>query len=103
MVLKKSQHLGKWDYRFIVINSEGLFSYRNPNEPYTLCIKGKSLKYIWTRFDMEKGHLVVKLKHGIDKTEFAIPVVNYCLRNEHNWLWPFYRLLMENNIMHFLK
>ena len=31
MLLKRSQHLKRWDARFIAITPEGLFSYRNPN------------------------------------------------------------------------
>ena len=56
-----------------------------------------SVKYIWTRFDFENNHLIVKIKHGLDKTEFGIPIMDFCVKNENNWLWAFYRMLREAN------
>lgn len=35
---KKSQVLGKWEERFIVINKDGIFSYKKFNEKYTMHI-----------------------------------------------------------------
>ena len=103
LLLKRSRYLKKWQTRFIIITPEGLFSYRNPNEPFSFSLKSIHVKYIWSRFDIENGCLVIKIMHGMEKTEFAIPIMNYCIKSERNWLWAFYRLLMERNIMHRLK
>lgn len=37
--------------RYTVISPEGLFTYRNVNNPYTYCVKAGSVKYLWSRFD----------------------------------------------------
>lgn len=45
------------------------------------------------------SHLIIKVKHGGMKTEFAIPVLDFCLNEDPaNWLFSFYRLLMEHKI-----
>ena len=98
MIFKRSQHLKKWEARFITINPEGLFSYKSANEPPSFSIKAINAKYIWTRFDIHNQQLVIKIKHGIDQTEFAIPITNYCRKSMHNWLYGFYRMIMERNI-----
>lgn len=95
---KRSQHLKKWEARYIVINHEGLFSYKNPGENYSFSIKAASTKYIWTRFEIFNEQLIIKIKHGLEQTEFAIPIVNYCRKSTNNWLFSFYRMVMERNI-----
>ena len=92
-LMKRSQHFKKWENRFVIINADGLFSYKDPNKTYSFIIKTSSVKYIWTRFDIQNKHLIVKVKHGLDKTEFAIPIVNFMQASEANWLWPFYQML----------
>lgn len=47
---KKSQVLGKWDERLIVIKNDGLYSYKSWNEKHTMFISRYSVKEIWTRF-----------------------------------------------------
>ena len=37
-MLKKSQYLGKWEERLIIIDDKGLFSYKKANEKYTMSI-----------------------------------------------------------------
>jgi hypothetical protein len=42
---------------------------------------------------------VVKVKHKGEKTEFAIPTVDYCMKEDaNNWLFAFYRLLLEHKV-----
>lgn len=52
------------------------------------------MKYIWSRLELESGFLVLKIKHGFAKTEFAIPVNNFACRGCKNWLFDFYRMLI---------
>lgn len=47
---------------------------------------------MWTRFDLINDHLVIKLKHGLKKTEFGIPIANFSYPHYKNWLYYFYRL-----------
>lgn len=75
-----------------------MFSFKNPGENYSFSIKAENAKYIWTRFDMHNNNLVIKIKHGLEKTEFAIPIVNYCQKGKDNWLYAFYRMIMAKNI-----
>ena len=51
-IYKKSQIMGKWVKRFIVVKHNGIFSYKNPHLPEnpSFSIHQKSIKYIWTRF-----------------------------------------------------
>ena len=97
-LLKQSQHFKKWEERYIIINPDGLFSYKNPNESYSFHIKTKNAKYLWTRFDIQNGKLIIKLKHSLEQTEFGIPITDFCVKSNHNWLWAFYRMIMEKNI-----
>ena len=98
MIFKRSQHLKRWESRYIAINPEGLFSYKSPNESSSFSIKAVNAKYIWTRFDIHNQHLVIKIKHGLERTEFGIPINNYCRKSTSNWLFGFYRMIMERNI-----
>jgi hypothetical protein len=41
---KKSQVLGKWEERFIVINREGIYSYKKFNEKHTIHIAMGSIR-----------------------------------------------------------
>lgn len=38
MIYKCSKYRKKWEKRYILINNEGIFSYRNPKENYTVAI-----------------------------------------------------------------
>jgi hypothetical protein len=49
---KKSQVLGKWEERFIVINKEGIYSYKKFHEKHTIHIAVGSIKEMWTRLDI---------------------------------------------------
>lgn len=98
LIFKRSQHFKKWEPRYIAINSEGLFSYKSVNDAPSFSIKAVSTKYIWTRFDIHNQQLVIKIKHGLEQTEFAIPISNYCRKNAQNWLFGFYRMIMERYI-----
>jgi hypothetical protein len=83
----------------VVINTEGLFSYRKPQENYSVHIASADMEELWTNFERVGEKLVVKVKHRGEITQFAIPVLDYCLRDEErNWLFAFYRLLMEHRI-----
>mgnify|MGYP000866549187 FL=1 len=94
-IYKKSQVLGKWDRRFVIINKRGLYSFKDQNEiKPTFSINAEDMKYMWTRFDIEMGDLVIKVKYGSSKTEFAIPIINF-MERKNNWLFAFYRLIIE--------
>jgi hypothetical protein len=43
---------------------------------------------------MELGDLIIKIKFGSTKTEFAIPIVNFLAR-KNNWLFAFYRMMID--------
>lgn len=94
-IYKKSQVFGKWERRFIIINKQGLYSFKDQNEVKpSFTIKAEDMKYMWTRFDIEMGDLIIKVKYGSSKTEFAIPIVNFMERRS-NWLFAFYRMIIE--------
>lgn len=94
-ILKKSQVLGNWETRFVVIKKDGIYSYKdcNTQAPHSFYINNSNIKYIWTRFDIHEKFLVIKIKHGVYKTEFGIPITNYLIRNGSNWLYNFYRAI----------
>lgn len=94
-IYKKSQILGNWESRFIVIKTDGIYSYLDNNtaKTHTFEIPSETVKYIWTRFNFHQGFLIIKVKHGISKTEFAIPVTCFSNREARNWLYSFYRIL----------
>lgn len=91
-ILKKSQMLGKWEERFIVINKEGIYSYKKFNEKHSMYIPNGQIREIWTRFEIIENMLIVKMEYGGTKTEFGIPITNFLSPTaKHNWLWEFYR------------
>lgn len=94
-ILKKSQHLKIWKQRYVVIKKEGIYSYRSHNreQNHSFFIPRANIKYIWTRLDFIHKFLVLKVKHGIYQTEFAIPISKYSCRNCKNWLYEFCRML----------
>ena len=47
---KKSQVLGNWEERFILINKEGIFSYKKFNQKHSMFIAAGSINEMWTRF-----------------------------------------------------
>lgn len=88
---KKSQVIGKWEERFIVINKEGLFSYKKFNEKHSWSIASGTIKEIWTRFEIQDNLLIVKVHHGSKKTEFGFPLADFV--NCSNWLFHFYCMM----------
>ena len=64
-IYKKSQHLGNWCLRYVAINNEALYSYRDPKHSPTLIIKNSKVRGIWTRFDIHNGYLIIKMRHGV--------------------------------------
>lgn len=94
-IYKKSQIFGKWERRFVIINRSGLYSFKDQTEiKPSFSIKAEDMKYMWTRFDVEMGDLVIKVMYGSTKTEFAIPITNF-MERKHNWLLAFYRLMID--------
>lgn len=89
--------MGNWESRFIVIKADGIYSYvdNKTAKPHTFEIQAETIKYIWTRFNFHEGFLIVKVKHGITKTEFAIPVTCFSVRDSRNWLYSIYRVLPQ--------
>ena len=52
---------------------------------------------MWTRFDLFEGYLVIKLRHGMKKTELGIPITNFTQATYKNWLYYIYKLMSSNN------
>jgi hypothetical protein len=92
ILYKKSQVLGKWELRYVAITPSGVTSFKNQASGETFSIKKESITELWTRFDIYEKMLVVKIQHS-KKTEFGIPIVNFCGQWENNWLWAFYKLV----------
>ena len=44
IIYKCSKYRKKWEKRYILINNEGLFSYKNPKENYTVSIPADSIQ-----------------------------------------------------------
>jgi hypothetical protein len=54
----------------------------------------RNIRELWTRFDMHEGNLIVKVRHGAEKTEIAMPLTNYTARFcRGNWLYRIYRIV----------
>lgn len=88
-LLKKSQFFGKWAARKIVI-TDRIESFRCAKCTFEM----KNIREIWTRFDVVENCLVLKVRHGLEKTELALPIVNYPARFcKNNWMYRIYRLL----------
>lgn len=88
-LMKKSQFFGKWAARKIVI-TDRIESYRSAKCTFEM----KNIREIWTRFDVVEHCLVLKVRHGLEKTELALPIVNYPARFcKNNWMYRIYRLL----------
>ena len=51
------------------------------------------MKYIDVQFDFIHEFLVIKVKHGLNKTEFGIPVVDFLNKGASNWLFEFFRMI----------
>lgn len=62
-ILKKSQFVGRWDLRKVVI-TDRIESFKNDVCTFEIT----NIKEIWTRFDVHKDNLVIKLRHGLLKT-----------------------------------
>ena len=60
-ILRKSKFLGEWAYRDVVIDMEGLKSYKSKNEMPTTRIP--RIPELWTRFELveQQSCLVIKL------------------------------------------
>lgn len=93
ILYKQSQYLKSWELRYIAITPEGLFSYKEENGAESFTIKRESATELWTRFDIHEKMLVIKVHHNSRKTEFGIPIVDYCQESNINWLHAFYRLV----------
>ena len=50
-LLKKSQYLGKWEERLIIIDEKGLFSYKKPTEKPSMSIGRHTVSEILTKFE----------------------------------------------------
>lgn len=88
-LLKKSQYLGKWAERRMVV-TDRIESFRGGKCTFSM----RNIRELWTRFDLHEDCLVVKVRHGLEKTELALPVVNYGARFcKWNWLYRIYRLV----------
>ena len=83
--------------RYVVINKEGLFSYRDISDNYSFRINRATITALWTRFQNHEGHLIVKIKHNREKTEFALPLCDYSGPDRRNWLLAFYRLMFATD------
>lgn len=75
------------------ICDEGLFSYKDEKSSDSFSIRKETATELWTRFDLHEKMLVVKVHHSGRKTEFAIPVTDYCIASENNWMYAFYQLI----------
>jgi hypothetical protein len=57
------------------------------------------IRELWTRFEVHKDCIVVKLRHGMMKTELALPIVNFTAKfAKENWLYPIYRLVSASAV-----
>lgn len=65
----------------MVINREGLFSYKKFNEKHTMHLARGSIKEIWTRFNIQDEMLVVKVMQNSKKIEFGVPLVQVLCRS----------------------
>lgn len=92
-LFKKSQYLGNWELRYIAITPSGLFSFKNQHGGETFSIRKGTATELWTRFDTHDKMLIIKVHHLNRKTEFGIPIVDYCLQGPNNWLLAFYKLV----------
>ncbi len=93
IIFKQSQYLKTWELRFVAITPDGLFSFKDQNGAQTFSIKKDTVTEIWTRFQLHERLLVIKVHHGSRKTQFGIPIVDYCNDMRTNWLYAFYGLL----------
>lgn len=54
---------------------------------------------MWTRFEVLRDALVVKVRHGMAKTELALPIVNFNAKFcKDNWLYRIYGLVSAASI-----
>lgn len=93
ILYKQSQYLKSWELRYVAITPEGLFSFKDENGGESFTIKRDTAHELWTRFDIHERMLVVKVHHNGRKTEFGIPIVDYCRQSQINWLYAFYKLV----------
>lgn len=86
---KKSKYLNNWSLRRMVA-TDRIESFRG--NKCTLEIRG--VKEFGTVFELIDGSLVVKLRHGHEKTEIGVPIVNFPVRYcRLNWLYRIYRMM----------
>lgn len=78
ILYKKSQYLGNWELRYIAITPSGLFSFKNETSGESFSIRKGTATELWTRFDVYEKMLIIKIHHQNRKTEFGIPIVDYC-------------------------
>lgn len=93
ILYKQSQYLKSWELRYVVITTEGLVSFKDDSSTESFTIKRETAQELWTRFDIHEKMLIIKVHHNSRKTEFGIPIVDYCRESDINWLYAFYRLV----------
>lgn len=71
-ILKKSQIIGTWEERYVIIKPEGLYSYRILKSKPTMFISLKEIKEVQTQFEIYKELLVIKLIYNNTKTDFGL-------------------------------
>lgn len=69
-ILLKKAMFG-WEQRYVTITNQGMESCRNIYDGPTLIVV--AVNEIWTRFEIQKGYLVIKFHHEGMKEEYAIP------------------------------
>jgi hypothetical protein len=72
LIFKKSQIIGAWEERFVIIKPDGLYSYRSLKSKPTMFISLKEVKEVQTQFEIYKDLLVVKLVYNTTKTDFGL-------------------------------
>jgi hypothetical protein len=91
-VYKKGQVINQFHLRKLVL-TDRIESFREDKMTFQM----SNIKEIWTRFEMYQKNLIIKIRHGKEKTELAIPLVNYPVRFcKDNWLFRIYRLIVSS-------
>lgn len=89
-IFKKSQIIGTWEERFVVIKPDGLYSYRSLKSKPTMFISLKEMKELQTQFEIYKDLLVVKLVYNTTRTDFGLP-----LDPQLDWVGHFANLIVQ--------
>lgn len=83
--------MNKWEKRRTTIEENVLKTFRGEKCIFTL----REARELWTRFEMHNGYFIIKVHHGIEKTELGIPLADFTnpLSNK-NWLFPIAKLVV---------